>query len=54
MHEVGPIYAKMINFSQNAFNVKFGFSDKATKFEKNLCHTFDKSIVFCGPNSVLV
>ena len=34
--------------------VKFGFSEKATKFEKNLCHTFDKSIVFCAHNSVLV
>ena len=29
-------------------------SEKATKFEKNLLYTFDKSIVFCACNSVLV
>ena len=34
--------------------VKFGFSEKATKFEKNLRRTFDKSVVFCARNSVLV
>ena len=34
--------------------LKFGFSEKATKFEKNLCCTFDKSVVFCAGNSVLV
>ena len=34
--------------------VKFGFSEKATKFEKNLRRTFDKSFVFCARNSVLV
>ena len=32
--------------------VKFGFSEKATKFEKNLCHTFDKSVLFCARNRV--
>ena len=25
--------------------VKFGFSEKAPKFEKNLCRTFDMSVV---------
>ena len=35
-------------------SIKFVFSEKATKFEKNLCCTFDKSIVFCSHNSVLV
>ena len=34
--------------------LKFGFSEKATKFEKNLCFTFDKRVVFCARNSVLV
>ena len=34
--------------------LKFGFSEKATKFEKNLRRTFDKSFVFCARNSVLV
>ena len=34
--------------------LKFGFSEKATKFEKNLRRTFDKSIVFCACNSILV
>ena len=34
--------------------IKFGFSEKVIKFEKNLCHTFDKSVVFCARNSVLV
>ena len=35
-------------------HLKFVFSEKATKFEKNLCRTFDKSVVFCVRNSVLV
>ena len=34
--------------------LKFGFSEKATKCEKNLRCTFDKSVVFCARNSVLV
>ena len=34
--------------------LKFGFSEKATKFEKNLHRTFDKSVVFCARNSILV
>ena len=34
--------------------IKFGFSEKDTKFEKNLRPTFDKSVVFCARNSVLV
>ena len=34
--------------------LKFGFFEKATKFEKNLHHTFDKSFVFCARNSILV
>ena len=40
--------------SDDRFQVKFGFSEKATKFEKNLLFTFDKSVVFCARNSVLV
>ena len=32
--------------------LKFGFSEKATKFEENLRRTFDKSVVFCARNSV--
>ena len=36
------------------FSVKFGFSEKATKFEKNLCRTFDKSVVFCARNSLII
>jgi hypothetical protein len=39
---------------QNFDIVKFGFSEKATKFEKNLLFTFDKSVVFCARNSVFV
>ena len=34
--------------------LKFGFSEKATKFEKNRHRTFDKSVVFSARNSVLV
>ena len=34
--------------------IKFGFYEKATKYEKDLGHTFDKSVVFCAHNSVLV
>ena len=34
--------------------LKFGFSEKATKFEKNLCRTFDKSVMFYERNSLLV
>ena len=34
--------------------VKFGFSEKANKIGKNLRRTFDKSVVFCARNSVLV
>ena len=34
--------------------VKFGFTEKTTKFEKNLRRTFNKSVVFCARNSVLV
>ena len=34
--------------------LKFGFSEKATKFEKNLPRIFDKSVVFCVRNSILV
>ena len=33
--------------------IKFGFYEKATKYEKDLGHTFDKSVVFCAHNSVL-
>ena len=39
---------------RNVASLKFGFSEKATKFEKNLCCTFDKSVVFCARNSALV
>ena len=35
-------------------SLKFGFSEKATKFKKNLRRTFDKSVVFSARNSVLV
>ena len=48
-------------FSKNSHNtygwgslLKFGFSEKATKFEKNIHRTFDKSVVFYGHNSVFV
>ena len=34
--------------------MQYWFYEKATKFEKNLCRTFDKSVVFCARNSVLV
>ena len=34
--------------------LKFVFSEKATKFEKNVRRTFDKSVVFCERKSVLV
>ena len=39
---------------QRQFPLKFGFSENATKFEKNLRCTFDRSFVFCARNSVLV
>ena len=45
---------QIISFFRGLRLLKFGFSEKATKFEKNLCRTFDKSIVFCARNSVLV
>ena len=35
-------------------DLKVGFSEKATKFEKIRRRTFDKSVVFCARNSVLV
>ena len=41
-------------YQQKPKHVLFGFSEKATKFEKNLRRTFDKSIMFCARNSVLV
>ena len=44
-------YSKICTCS---FMLKFGFSEKATKFEEDLCRTFDKSVVFCARNSVLV
>ena len=34
--------------------VKFGFSEKATKFEKNLRRTFDKSVVFYVKKSTMI
>ena len=34
--------------------IKFGFYEKAKKFEKNNCCTFDKNVVSCAGNSVLV
>ena len=40
--------------AKNSRSLKFGFSEKATKFEKILRHTFDKSVLFCAHNSVLV
>ena len=42
-----------LNVSKNEISndlLKFGFSEKATKFEKNLRRTFDKSVVFCAKN----
>ena len=41
-------------FTRYFILLKFGYSEKATKFEKNLRRTFDKSVVFCARNSVLV
>ena len=41
-------------FLRTQFVLKFGFSEKATKFEKNIRRTFDKSVVFCARNSVIV
>ena len=49
MHMVDQLWAKTMKLL-----LKFGFSEKATKFEKNLRSTFDKSVVFCARNSVLV
>ena len=34
--------------------LKFGFSEKATKFEENLRNTFDKGVMFCARNIILV
>ena len=45
-----PIYK---NDTQR-YVLKFGFSEKAKKFEKNLRRTFDKSFVFSARSSVLV
>ena len=38
----------------DVMEIKFWFSEKATKFEKILHGTFDKSVVFCARYSVLV
>ena len=35
-------------------SLKFEFSEKAIKFEKNLRLTFDESVMFCARNSILV
>ena len=49
------IPSKYIKFFRvKSGELKFGFSEKATKFDKNLCRTFDKSVVFCARNSILV
>ena len=34
--------------------VKFGFSERATKFEKNLHRIFDKSVMFFARSSLLI
>ena len=44
----------MVKMCQQCSFVKFGFSEKATKVEKDLRRTFDKSVVFYARNSVLV
>ena len=44
---------KSVQMVRGSF-VTFGFSEKATKLKKNLHRTFDKSVVFCARNSVLV
>ena len=36
--------------SQKSWTLKFGFSEKATNFEKNLRRTFDKRVVICARN----
>ena len=43
------------NHNSQPFHItlKFGFSEKATKFEKNLRRTFDKNVVFCARNEDL-
>ena len=41
-------------FLKNHLVVKFGFSEKATKLKKNLRSTYDKRVMFCARNSVLV
>ena len=46
----GVFFDKLV-YPLTAF-VKFGFSEKATKFEKKNCRTFDKRVVFCARNSV--
>ena len=44
-----------MGITQDIFSeLQFGFSEKATKIEKNLHRTFDKSVVFCARNSLLV
>ena len=40
-------------FKENLVLLKFGFYEEATKLKKNR-HTFDKRVVFCESNSVLV
>ena len=46
------IYFRLVLIQK--YVLKFGFSEKATKFDKKFCHTFDKSIVFCAHNRVLI
>ena len=41
-------------FQDGSTLLKFVFSEKATKFEKNLRCTSDKSVEFCARNSILV
>ena len=47
---------KQSQFSNNSAlgKLKFGFSERVTKCEKNLPRTFHKSVVFCARNSVIV
>ena len=49
-----PLCNKILFKDVTLLILKFGFSEKATNFEENLCRTFDMSVVFCVRNSVLV
>ena len=54
VESVKELVAKRLQILHISPILKFGFSEKAAEFEKNLCRTFDKSVLFCARNNIVV